>query len=562
MTLLYFGPNTISKQLFREQLINHPPAVIAIDTETISLKERLPIGFAIATSPNEAWWFDNYPNHDPEIELLKDLMTSPLILKAYANVMFDIRVLPLIFQEFNCDMSNIVDVLTLARLLGRTHARVMDLAQEIGREASNAGDMLKEYGAKTMLELPPMEVAAKCANDAMVTLALYHHLQPQADRLFDEGLSPDYLDVERKVIPILVDMSLRGLTIDHDRRELIQDQLEKDKAFYLSVCKDNDIENPGSGMQSGFILAKRGNFLPFTKSRKQYKTDEETLEMADDPLATAVLGYKRATSLLTKYIYPLAGVEKLYTNYGIDTVVGRTTSSNFNMQNIPAAKSRVQYDLRQIFIPDNRVFTTGDFSQEHLRIIMYMSGDKEMQRVYEEGKDGGDIHNSTMKKINRPRAIAKIVNYTIPYGDDPAALARALKTKDLRWCSQLIDEWYGAYPDAAAYLRASKSYALAHGKSTPTLFGRQIAIQEEYKRNGKLNEDAMGRKGVNYPIIGSDGEVMKRALIICEDKGLPLALTVHDSITCDGDIKFPTYELENIAPVHIPFEIEQSDRWK
>lgn len=558
MTVTYYGNLKVTKQLFYEQLVDSPPPVIAVDCETISLKEKLPIGFAIAINPNEAWWFDCYPEREPEIEMLASLMSNPNIKKVYANVMFDIRVQPLIFQNFPYDESNIDDVLVWARLLGYTNARVTDLAAEVGRSAQDAKDMLDEYGVKTMLEIPHEAVAAKCANDAMVTLALYHRFLPQMDSL---GLTPDYLDVERKVVPILVDMSQRGLAIDQEARARMEKKMEIDRDYYKGFCAEHDF-NPGSGMQSGYILAKRGSFLPFTKGKKQLKTDEETLELLDDPLAAVILGYKRTNSILTKYLYPLRGAERIYTEYGLDTEVGRTKSSDFNMQNIPSKTSRVAIDVRHIFIPDTGTFTTGDFSQLHLRFLMFLSGDKEMEQVYYHGRDGGDIHLSTMKKIHKPRSIAKIVNYATPYGGDPHTLAKALKTKDIKWCSQLIDDWFDAYPDAAEWIREARRYATNNGKALPTLFGRQIAIPEEWTKYGKLNLKAMENKGANYPILGSDGEVMKRALIICSNHKLPLAVQVHDSITCDGDVVFPIEALESLAPVAMPFEIDKTERWK
>ena len=561
MTVQYYGNQHASKELFFQQLVDSPPPVISIDTETISLKEKLPIGFAIAVNPWEAWWFDCYPEHDLEIEMLVGLLTNPAIKKVYANVMFDVRVQPLIFQDWQVDETNIDDVLVKARICGRTRASVEVLAAEVGRTAQNAKDMMVEYNASTMLDIPHEVVAAKCANDAMVTLALHYHIEPEANALLSSGLSPDYYDVEQKVVPILVDMSQRGLAVDQAARAAMESQMEEDRDYYKSLCAEYDF-NPGSGMQTGYILAKRGNFLPFTKSRKQLRTDEETLETIDDPLAAAVLGYKRANSILTKYLYPLKKAERIYTEYGLDTEVGRTKSSDFNMQNIPAASSRVGIDCRHIFIPDNDVFTTGDFSQLHLRFLMYMSGDTEMKRVYYEGKDGGDIHISTANKIHKPRSISKIINYAIPYGGDPHTLAKQLKTKNLKWCSQLIDDWFDAYPDAAEWLKEARRYAIRNGKSLPTLFGRQIAIPEEFTKYGKLNTDAMERKGANYPILGSDGEVMKRALITCDKYKLPLAVQVHDSITCDGDVVFPIAELESLAPVPTPFAVDKSERWK
>ena len=254
--------------------------------------------------------------------------------------------------------------------------------------------------------------------------------------------------------------------------------------------------------------------------------------------------------------------ERIYTSYGLDTEVGRTKSSDFNMQNIPAKSSKTGVDVRHIMLPDSGTFSTGDYSQEHLRILMHFSGDTEMSQVYEEGKDGGDIHLSTAKKINKPRPIAKQVNYIIPYGHDARVLAQKLRTKDIKWCSQLIDDWMDSYRDAAAWILEAERYGLRNGKALPTLFGRQISVPEEFNKWGRLNEDAMKRKAVNYPIIGSEGEVMKRALIICSNYKLPLAVQVHDSITCDGDITFPIEVLEHVAPVTFPFEVDKSERWQ
>lgn len=61
---------------------------------------------------------------------------------------------------------------------------------------------------------------------------------------------------------------------------------------------------------------------------------------------------------------------------------------------------------------------------------------------------------------------------------------------------------------------------------------------------------------------------MKRALIIANKAGIgppTMAVTVHDSITWDGDVldQIPVEELESIVPnLRIPFEIKQTLRWE
>lgn len=546
MSVTYFGSQQASKELFNQQLVDSPPPVISVDVETISLKERMPIGFAVATSPTESWYFRVHPEPDKEIELVLPLLNNPKIKKVFHNAMFDLRAFPLLSP---IDSSNIADTNVMARLHGRTETKLFELAPEVDAEVESA-DMLLGPG-QNMLDLPFEIVSAKCANDARVTLALYHHYLP--------GLDPDYFKVEMDVIPVLIEMSLRGLRVNQKDRAALEIKLEKDVEYYRGICEEEDF-NPGSPQQVGYILAKRGNFLPLTRSRKQLKTDEEQLQFIDDPIATVVLAYRRVAKLLSTYIKPLRDEDRIYTEYNLDAVVGRISSARMNMQNIPGIKSPTKINARNIFMPDSGVFTTGDFSQEHLYIIMHKTGDRQIQRVYHEGEMDGDIHKFTARELGISRGLAKTINYAIAYGATPRTIRAQAKIKDLQRCSRYLDKWFDTFRDAAEWIRGAQDHGLRYGRALPTLFGREISIPEEVTKWGKVDYEAMKRKAVNYPILGSDGEIMKRALLLC--KHLPLAITVHDSITCDGDVDFPVGQLESIAPVRIPFHVKQTARWE
>jgi len=546
MSVAYYGPETVTKDLFNRQLVDSPPPVISVDVETVSLKERMPLGFSISVSTQDSWYFHTYPEPDREIELALPLLNNPKIKKVFHNAMFDLRAFPLIGD---IDTSNIADTNVMARLLGRIETPLYLLAEEVGMTATPVEAMLGP--GQTMLNLPPEEVAAKCINDTQVTLALYHEYLPHIDQ--------QYFAVEMEVIPILIEMSLRGLKFNETDRVALETKLEKEVAYYKAICEAEDF-NPASNQQVGYMLAKRGNFLPMTRSRKQLRVDEEQLEFLDDPLASAVLSFRHANKLLTTYVRPLAKQDRIYTEYNLDAVVGRVSSSNMNLQNTPGKNSPTGINARDIFVPDSGCFTTGDYAQEHLYIIMHTTGDRQMQRVYLEGEMDGDIHKFTAKEMHIPRPLAKTINYAIAYGATPRTLSVQMKTKDVQKCSRYLDKWFDTFRDAAEWIRGAQVEGLRDGWALPTLFGRRIRIPEEYSKYGKLNEEGMRRKAVNYPILGSDGEIMKRALIRC--KHLPLAITVHDSITCDGDVEFPIEDLENIAPVRIPFEVKQTLRWE
>jgi DNA polymerase-1 len=538
MSIIYYSKQEFSKELFMERLVYSPPPVIAVDVETVSLKERMPLGFAIATSPDEAFYFNVYPEPEPEVALVIPLLKNPNIKKVFHNALFDLRALPLIDGLEEIDRSNIADTNIMALLQGILDRKLHQLAPYVGKFATPADEILKP--GQTMMDIPNEKRAEKCCNDAQVTLALYHYFLPKTD--------PEYFKVEMEVIPILIDMSLRGLKVNQRDRAELEAKLEAEVSYYRKLCEEEGF-NPASNQQVGYILAKRGNFLPFTRSRKNLKVDEEQLEFLDDPLAQVVLMFRKANKLLTTYIRPLAGEDRIYTEYNLDAIVGRISSSNRNLQNIPPGEPR------NIFMPDSGTFTTGDFSQEHLRIMMYKSGDRLMQRVYLEGEMGGDIHEFTARELGIPRKLAKTINYAIAYGATPKTISAQAKIKDLQRCAYFLDKWFQLFRDAAEWIKGVQEEGWRTGWAEPTLFGRRIKLPDE-------SEDSVKRKAVNYPILGSDGEIMKRALIICKKYNLPLAVTVHDSITCDGDIEFPVEELENIAPVHIPFEVKKTLRWE
>ncbi|KKL04357.1 hypothetical protein LCGC14_2616870, partial [marine sediment metagenome] len=317
------------------------------------------------------------------------------------------------------------------------------------------------------------------------------------------------------------------------------------------------VEKPGSSQQVGYILGKRGNFLPFTKSKRQLSTAVQNLEFLDDPMAASVLGWRNKSKLLNTYIAPIAGDDRFYTEYYLDTVVGRLNSRNRNIQNIPQ-------ECRHIFLPDSRCFTTLDYSQEHLYILMHFSGDRAMRRVYEEGQFGGDIHLYTAGQMNISRKLAKTLNYAICYGATARTISESAKIKDRNRCSELLTNWFRTFSGASDWIQTVQRAGMKSGWAEPTLFGRRIRIPEEFNKWGNLNREAMERKAVNYPILGSDGEVIKRAIILCDSIGLGppvMAATVHDSISFDKDIELPKEELEMIPTFRIPVDIVKTMTW-
>ena len=551
MATYYSGlPDADPKERFQFWL-DHPPSVIVLDVETVSLDEKHPLGFGLAVGPDEAFYFDLQEPDEDKLRAITPWLQDIRIRKLAHNWMFDMAVFPLIPVVGSAlNRANIWDTNVAARLLGYQETAlpmlVLDLFQE---QISSAKDLLHKHSAKTMMGVPRAEVAEHCLSDVKMCYRLYLQWREQIEKEY-----PEYFYIEMQVIPILIDMSMRGVAIDQKARQELVDKYQLDIDFYRTVVQGYGIDNPGSSQQVGYMLGKRGNFLPLTRSKRQLATDEANLEFLDDPMAAAVLGYRHATKFKSTYLDPLADTDRFYTEYFMDTVVGRLNSRNRNIQNIPL-------DARYMMLPDSGVFTTADYSQEHLYILAQASQDRDMLKVmYHPDKKKRDIHLYTAEKMSVPRQLAKTLNYAVIYGATAKVVSEQAKIKDTRRCQRLIEDWFHTFKGAADWIHYAQEEGLRTGWALPTLFKRRIKLPPE-------NDDAMRRKAVNYPILGSDGEVIKRAILLCHKRGLGppvMAITVHDSLAWDGDVaeRLPVEELEHIPGYQIPLEVKTTLRWE
>jgi len=519
------------------KLCNSPPQFIGVDTETIGKEDRTPIGVSIATAPDTSFYFPLYPDIDPKLPW--HILQDPKITKVYQNAIFDLNVLGIPSNELGpIDRDNITDTYIIAQLIGRRDKSLFDLQWEVGREdITKAADMLR--GGKSMLDYPTEVVAKKCCIDAEVTLQWYLHHEDKVDK--------QYLARELKIIPILIDMSNRGILIDHSVRSRVEARLTK-QVNYLRAIADGEGFNPGSPQQVGYILATRGVFLPWTKKKKQFATDASVLELVDDPLAGLVLDYRHDSTLLNRYIKPIANDERFYTEFNLDAVTGRISSSKRNIQNLPPG------EVRSMLLPDSGIFTDIDYSQIELRILAYLSGDRKMLEIFADRE--GDIHQFVANFMRIIRKTAKNVHFGLIYGATPTCLRETAKIKDLRRCAQLIDMWFDLFKDAGYFIRETQREGLRDGY-IDTLGGRRIPIPIGYE-----NDEACMRKAINYKIQGSAAEIMKDTLIVCQH--LPQAITVHDEDVFDGDVmrEVVQLDLEHISPLETPITIKLLERWE
>lgn len=554
----YYGEEPPYKGIYQDKLVTSPPNIIGADTETISLKEDIAIGISIAVSPSCGFYFPLFPVTSPVVpwHLLKD----PRYVKIFHNALFDL----LCMREYEIDGTNIRDTNIMARLQCFQFADLESMSIVHKMEVHNAGDMLKEKGVKTMLELDPAEVAKKCMQDSMATLQLYFNLLPDADLA--------YLQKEMETIPIMEKMSARGILIDQEFRYMMEEILDSEVDFFEKLCEETDGFKPSSSQQVSYILAKRGAYkvfhrLPYTKGRngvKKLSSAKEVLEQMDDPLASAILTYRSKASLLHGFVQPWKHSERAYTRFHLDAVTGRPSSARRNMQNIPGKPN--EPNPRNMLLPDSAIFTDWDFSQLELRILAYLSGDKEMQYIFSLptlNPDGtknreASIHAQTEDFMGIPYKIAKNFNFALTYGGDDNTLAQTANIRDKGLVARLRKLWAAKFPQAWDWIEACQWEARSGSQFVETLYGRRIRLPNPEEQG----LDHLLSCSINYRIQPSAAEILKRALITCKD--FDLALQVHDQLLIDGYVEenWLKDNIEHSSLLYTPIEVNYETRWE
>src|ERR1043165_9176849 len=210
----YVGPRTPTPEVV-EDLFSHRWPRLAVDIETRSLRDRTIIGVGVAPNSQESWYFPLVGEFDPDLCFrVWELLGSPHVTKVLHNAAFDLGEL----EEFGVDSTNIIDTSTMAwhlglpAVLGELHYWLC------GEQLESAGEFLKRLGCRTMDQAPLAEVAKKCTNDCMATMAVLEKMEPHLDWF--------HFGRDMRLLPLLFRMGRLGVRIDQEERGGIESELE------------------------------------------------------------------------------------------------------------------------------------------------------------------------------------------------------------------------------------------------------------------------------------------------------------------------------------------------
>lgn len=367
-------------------------------------------------------------------------------------------------------------------------------------------------------------------------------------------------DVEMPLSVVLADMEKTGVLVDKEKLLSLgndfEDNLkELEEKIYEVAGEKFNINSP---KQLGEILFDKLGLPPVKKTKTGYSTDKETLDkLAEDhELPRLITVYREDAKLKSTYvdgIFDLIDEDgRLRSTFNQTiTATGRISSTEPNLQNIPA-RTKKGRELRKVFIAkEGSVLFDLDYSQIELRLMAAISGETKMIEGF---KGNMDIHRRTASEIfhvdyedvsDLMRSHAKATNFGIIYGISDYGLSRQLNIPR-KSAKEYIDKYFEEFPHIKKYMNEIVKDAKDRGYVT-TLFNRRRLIPEIKSKN--FNIRSFGERiALNTPIQGSAADIIKIAMVkvykYLKENGYKskLILTIHDELI----FEVPKDELEKI----------------
>ena len=254
------------------------------------------------------------------------------------------------------------------------------------------------------------------------------------------------------------------------------------------------------------------------------------------------------------------------------TATGRLSSTEPNLQNIPA-RTELGSELRRMFIPrDGWLLVDADYSQIELRLLAHMANDTAMREDFACGRD---VHTATAAQVfgvlpeqvtAAMRRSAKAVNFGIVYGISAFSLAQDIGVS-VAQAKEYMEAYFQHYTGVRQYMQDVVAQAREQGY-VETLMHRRRMLPELSSSN--FNMRSFGeRVALNMPIQGTAADIMKLAMVkvaarLKQDKlQARLVLQVHDELIvecppeeCEQVKQLLTQEMECAAQLSVPLLAE------
>ena len=407
-----------------------------------------------------------------------------------------------------------------------------------------AADELGEYYGQWVAMVEPIR-------SALTRQLEGHHLLALHDEL------------ELPLVPILAEMERVGILLDREALATISAEMqERIGALETEVHeRAGHPFNLGSTQQLAAVLYDELNLAAGRRTKTGRSTDADSLEGLRDehPVVGLLLEWRQLSKLKSTYVDALPLLcdadGRVHTSFNqAVAATGRLSSADPNLQNVPVRTEWGQR-IRRAFVADQGcLLVSADYSQIELRVLAHVTGEEQLIAAFARGED---IHRRTAAQVYGVdpaavtpdmRRVAKVVNFGVVYGLSDFGLARdtGMSRED---AAAFIDAYFTSFPAVTRWLQQTRMHAREWGW-VATFTGRRRHLPDIRAANRQIRQ-AAERMAVNMPIQGGAAEIMKKAMIDC-DQALREAgssgrvlLQVHDELV----VEVPRQDLAALVPL-------------
>ncbi|MEI6022324.1 MAG: DNA polymerase [bacterium] len=366
------------------------------------------------------------------------------------------------------------------------------------------------------------------------------------------GLFDLYEKMELPLVPIITEMEQYGIAVD---LPYLQQCAKELRVKLDSIEKEiEDIAgskiNLNSPKQLSALLFETLEIKPKGKRKASgaYTTNADVLDELSDshPIIPLILKYREMQKVFSTYIEALphhiredGRIHATFLQHG--TTTGRFSSTNPNMQNLPASEEFGKEVRRAFVASPEHVFIGSDYSQIELRVLAMLSLDKTLQKSF---ADGMDIHTVVASRVfgvsesevtKDMRRKAKVINFGIIYGMGISALQKNLGVSRAE-ATTFYEQYFAAFPTIKEYLDSIKGGATEKGY-TETAFGRRRYFPM-LQSNAPYMRSFAERMATNAPIQGTAADIIKLAILAVDaeltkhslKEKVHLLLQIHDEL--------------------------------
>jgi DNA polymerase-1 len=336
--------------------------------------------------------------------------------------------------------------------------------------------------------------------------------------------------IEMPLLPILAEMEENGIRLNTEKFRALSVELALEIAglereIYKYAGREFNINSPKQLAEVLFVDLK----IP-TAGVKKTKTGISTASpelmklKAEYPIAGLIEQYRELFKLKTTYLDALPALvdaqSRLHTTYHqVVAATGRLSSSDPNLQNIPARNAWSEKIRGSFEAEEGYLFVGADYSQIELRVMAHLSDDPALLDAF---KRGEDVHRTTGSVVfrvapelvtNDMRRQAKVFNFGLMYGMGAFGLAQAAEIGQ-KEAGEFIKAYFAKFPKVAAFMEAMKVSAREKG-FVETELGRRRSVPEIRSENVMVARSGE-RMAINMPVQGLAADIMKLSMLAAE----------------------------------------------